>query len=293
MDKNYRIVEAEDWSKIIGLDFDDNLFCYADSDDISFVNLGIILDNNNNYRTTGFVGVTLLIDREKNIYRNTDGQMILLVVKPRFDINIWDMLIEVMHDDEYDSYIIGCGEPFFSIESYSIPVNVPIKKFGGDILLAISYIRNCYKLCSGELKKSIVFKKENIQGKIKGKIDFTRHISKNISCGRLDRVYCQYPTFSQDIALNRILKSALQKAYIILNKKDCFKNKQFEKIREFYMYCMKTLRFVREKESISVLRKLHISGFDSKYKSSIELAKLIFQNDVLDISEKNQIIKMK
>ncbi|RAZ59233.1 restriction endonuclease, partial [Klebsiella oxytoca] len=73
----------------------------------------------------------------------------------------------------------------------------------------ISLLRS---LCSRPLMGRTVSREENLTGKARGRIVFSRNIRHNTLRGRDDRLYCRYLQYTEDILENQILKAALKKA---------------------------------------------------------------------------------
>lgn len=102
-------------------------------------------------------------------------------------------------------------------EIYSINFKEPPINYKGDILIkgldaltSIHFLRMLELELNNGLKRNFIRKKENLNSKIKGKIDFSNHIKKNIVTARDDRVYCSYFDYNINCLENRILKRALK-----------------------------------------------------------------------------------
>lgn len=102
-------------------------------------------------------------------------------------------------------------------EIYSINFEEPPINYKGDILIkgldaltSIHFLRMLELELNNGLKRNFIRKRENLNSKIKGKIDFSSHIKKNIVTARDDRVYCSYFDYDVNCLENRILKKALK-----------------------------------------------------------------------------------
>lgn len=102
-------------------------------------------------------------------------------------------------------------------EIYSINFEEPTINYKSDILIkgldaltSIHFLRMLELELNNGLKRNFIRKKENLNSKIKGKIDFSNHIKKNIVTARDDRVYCSYFEYDINCLENRILKRALK-----------------------------------------------------------------------------------
>ena len=86
------------------------------------------------------------------------------------------------------------------------------------------------------LNRNMSYISENLNGKIRGRIDFSKHIKKNIAYGREDRIYCKYPSFSENTIENKILKKALEMSERLLQVNHCLDVEGLSKIREMHSY---------------------------------------------------------
>ncbi len=116
MNKNVRIITVEDWHHIDGLKYSDKIFCYKNVNAVDYENLGIYLDDRNHYHSSGYVGVCVLRGKDGQDYYDLEGNRIILCVRPRFNtLSPWQMLSEIMQDEEYDDYIQGSENTIYSI----------------------------------------------------------------------------------------------------------------------------------------------------------------------------------
>lgn len=244
--------------------------------------MGLYIDDKGYYHTSGYVGVGWLKDYYgKTIINPVTGEKTALMVVPRFSLNPWEMLIKVMNDPEYELYTSGINGDFFEIYTGEELIPVPNTESGGELLAAISFVRECGKICKRHLRQSMAFREENFNGKVVGNIQVAKHIKKNITQAREDRIYCRYPVFTADTLENRIMKAALIKAKRIfrgngINVRD---------IGRIYSYCENALKAVRTTGvAKSDFNRINVSGFNSCYKSVMELAKtVLLGNGVNDL----------
>lgn len=244
--------------------------------------MGLYVDEKGYYHTSGYVGVGWLKDYQgKTIIDPVSGEKLALMIVPRFSLNPWEMLIKVMNDPEYDLYTSGSNGNFFEVHTGEELVPVPNTETGGELLAAISFVKECEKICKKHLRQTMDFKEENFNGKIVGNIQVAKHIKQNVSQARVDRIFCKYPIFTVDTLKNRIMKAALIKA------KKIFRNNGIavKEIGRIYSYCEKSLKSVRTVSiSKSDFNKVNMTGFDSCYKNVIGLAKtVLLGNGVNDL----------
>ena len=162
--------------------------------------------------TGGYVGVGRLYGRNGRPLV-TGGREHVAVIRPRLAADPWGMLEKVMTDAEYDSYCAEMernGKYLFRIYYDQPVIRLPAdRECGDDILYALSFINQCYSLCQRGLKKRMLGREENLNAKIRGKVDIRQNIRVNTFRGRNDRFCCRYMDFTADTWENRILKAAL------------------------------------------------------------------------------------
>lgn len=244
--------------------------------------MGLYFDEKGYYHTSGYVGVGWLKDYQgKTMIDSVTGEKIALLIVPRFSLNPWEMLIKVMNDPEYELYTSGSNGDFFEVHTGEELVPVPSTETGGELLAAISFVKECEKICMKHLRQAMDFKEENFNGKIVGNILVTKHIKRNVSQAREDRIFCKYPIFSVDTLENRIMKAALLKA------KRIFRNNGItvKEIGKIYSYCENSLKAVRTVSiSKSDFNRINTTGFNSCYKGVMNLAKtVLLGNGVNDL----------
>lgn len=244
--------------------------------------MGIYTDNKGSFHTSGYVGVGWLKDHQGKVVRDAiTGEKLAIEIKPRFSVNPWEMLVKVMNDPEYELYVSGSNGGFFELYTDEELIPVPNTATGGELLAALSFVKECEKICKKHLRRAMDFKEENFNGKIVGNIHVAKHIKNNVSQAREDRVYCRYPVFTVDTLENRIIKAALLKARKIFKKN----NITVKEIGRIYSYCENALKAVRTTSiSKSDFNRINITGFNSYYKPVMELAKtVLIGNGVNDL----------
>ncbi|WP_241033606.1 McrC family protein [Brachyspira hampsonii] len=160
------------------------------------------------------------------------------------------------------SSIIKDFDKIYSINFEEPPIdykgNILIK--GLDALTSIHFLRMLELELHNGLKRNFIKKEENLNSKIKGKINFSNHIKKNIMAARNDRVYCSYFDYDINCLENRILKKAL---------KICYSN-----IGSIYnsFSCMSFFSEVSDELHFYELHNIKLNPLYKKYKLLIKLA---------------------
>lgn len=253
--------------------------------------MGLYIDDKGYYHTSGFVGIGWIRDYQGKIIKNPlNYKKVAIKIVPRFEMNPWKMLILVLNDPEYELYTSGTNGKLFELYTDQDLVPAPSTDSGGELLAAISFVKECEKICKKHLRQEMAFKEENFNGKVVGNIQVSKHIKQNVTQAREDRIYCRYPIFTVDTLENRIMKSALIKSKKIFQQNGI----TIKEIGKIYSYCENALKSVRTVTiSRSDFNRTSCTGFNSYYKSVLELAKTVLNgNGVNDLYEdENENIK--
>ena len=109
--------------------------------------MGLYIDDKGYFHTSGYVGVGWLKDYQgKSIVSPVTGEKAALMVVPRFSMNPWEMLVRVMNDPEYELYISGMNGALFEVYTEDELIPVPNTESGGELLAAISFVKECEKI---------------------------------------------------------------------------------------------------------------------------------------------------
>lgn len=204
-----------------------------------------------------FIGAFWLNDKENKEEHYTKS----IIIKPKIEnIDFMKMFSKCF---EY-STIIKDFNKIYNIGFDEEPIDHKDNKLMPDldILIAFHFLRMLEVELHNGLKKNFIRREENLQSKIKGKIQFSKHINKNIIRGREDKIYCSYLDYDINCLENRILKRALK---ICLSKIQNIKN-------SLYFYCISFFNEVSDELSYSELNHIKINPLYKRYKLLIELA---------------------
>lgn len=266
-----RLREVTDWTPLDGEDsFWEGMDLGAED------NFGIHM-HDGELCTGGMAGVGRLYDRKRRPLRS-DGRDHVLVVRPRYGVDPWVMLEKVMADEEYEDYVRESEARHKSL--YRVFYDRPLIRLerdeedGGDLLCALSFIHACYKLCQKGVRKTLFYREENCNAKIRGRVDVRNNIRLNAAYGRNDRFYCKYIDFSEDNVENRILKGALLRCRRIIDRR-------FEtgaEIARRVRFCLHTLRNVRTvRITGGDFGHMSAGGLYTYYKPLLQQAKCILR----------------
>lgn len=221
-----------------------------------------------------FIGAFWLNDKKNEEEHYTKS----VIIKPKIE-NI-DFMRMFSKCFEY-SAIIKDFNKIYNIGFDEKPINHKDNKLINDldILIAFHFLRMLEVELHNGLKKNFIRREENLKSKIKGKIQFSKHINKNIIRGREDKIYCSYLDYDINCLENRILKRALK---ICASKISEIKN-------SLYFYCISFFNEVSDEISIGEINHIKINPLYKRYKLLIELAiKIIKLKIYKDTCNKNE-----
>lgn len=73
------------------------------------------------------------------------------------------------------------------------------------------YLKQLHPLLPRMRKRDYRYSQANLTQRVRGRIVFHKHVKHNLTQGRQDRVFCEYPELVEDNPLNQILKAALHR----------------------------------------------------------------------------------
>lgn len=273
----------------------DELLCSSEED---IVNLGIKRINGRIY-SGNYVGVCKLKNASGKGIVSHDGRDVILKIEPRFPVSVVEMLNALRDDDEFEHYLapqtnrlneanreiedLRDNELFhFFDDEDPIFLQDDIAR-ESSIITASVYITMLKALCSRPLMGRMVRNEQNLVGKAKGKIVFSKNIRANTLRGRDDRIYCRYLQYSEDILENQVLRAALHKAELFLNQYFGSAAGDKNTFREMISYSRKALSHVSYKKISRLdLNKIKTTGVYVYYKPVINAAKMVLNEITLE-----------
>lgn len=161
-------------------------------------------------------------------------------------------------------------------------------------LLLIHFLSSVKKLLEKGLKKGYIAKEENLQAKIKGKVMMSKHYSKNIANGRIDRMMCRYQEYSADIPENRLIKKALLFAGRSVAAMPALQSHPiFPEIRRMLQTSLAAFEGVSDRIDTCKVRTVQKNKLYGDYGNAIKLAKQLLKRYDYSIdhieSEKNLV----
>ena len=245
-------------------------------------------------RTGRYCGIAWQRNKEGAIILDDKGKMQPLVIKPRFGLNIDDMIHKIAEDDEFFEYLCYDqpeGDRMFTFFFDEEMMEVLPDDFGDNcIMVAMSFIHLLYQETRRTIMRKIVRKENNFIGKIKGKILFNKQVQKNIVQGHEERIYCGYVEKSEDIFENQILK------YALIQAKEYLTSKRINNGQIAYeiMACIVRFANVSELESVDaeIIDMVQLTPIYSNFEQVMQLAYLVIAEISMTTNLKNDSNKI-
>lgn len=144
----------------------------------------------------------------------------------------------------------------------------------GIIFLIVLYLQRLKDLCKRHLKRRFPAVRENLMGKVRGRILIGENLRRNLARGRPDRVICRFQVHSLDTKENQILKAALEVSLSYLRTHSI----QVKPIWAMAQECRNVLSSVALRRIFpGEFNSLVFSGMMMPYKKPIQLAKIILK----------------
>ena len=215
-----------------------------------------------------------------------DNVGIPLVVAPKIkNLDAVSMFIDVAasnYDSGYDTSkgIFDCNPDEPPIDGVVLPDDITL-------LQVAVFLSSLSRFCQRDLRQDFSRIRENITGRIKGRIVVEDNIRMNTVRGRADRIACEYTRMTMDTLANQILKSALSKCYRYISQAGM---KHHDKLSMWSRQCEAALTEVSlTKISDNDFRQIRYSGRMQRYRHIHGLARMIIkrirtdaQGDLLD-----------
>lgn len=168
-------------------------------------------------------------------------------------------------------------------------IHTEIKNFQITPLLILHFLGVMRSLVSKGLKKDYYLIEENLNSKVKGKIQFQYQVKSNIYKKRFDRNYCRFQEYSTDCIENRLLKKSLLFAGTYIKKH--FSDKK--ELQSTFNYCYSIFQGIGDNFDLTEIKRIRINPIYKEYAEALKLAKMILKNFGYALSEveKNESFK--
>jgi len=154
--------------------------------------------------------------------------------------------------------------------------------------LMVQFLLLLKRIVRKGLKKSYYTVEENLNNRIKGKIQLDKHLKQNVFKNKLTAHVCRYQEFGMDSLENRFLKKVLQFIISFKNTHSNYFAGNDESIRELITYCSPHFELISEELDIENLKKITTNPFFKEYEEAIRIGKQILKRFSYNITETTQ-----
>ena len=154
--------------------------------------------------------------------------------------------------------------------------------------LVVQFLQLLKRITRKGLKKSYYTVEENLNSRIKGKIQIGKHLKQNVFKNKLTTHVCRYQEFGMDNLENRFLKKVLQFVISFKNTHPTFFAENEATISELITYCTPYFELISEEINIENLKKLTTNTFFKEYEEAIRIGKHILKRFSYNITETTQ-----
>ena len=154
--------------------------------------------------------------------------------------------------------------------------------------LVVQFLQLLKRITRKGLKKSYYTVEENLNSRIKGKIQIGKHLKQNVFKNKLTTHVCRYQQFGMDNLENRFLKKVLQFVITFKNTHPTFFARNEATISELITYCTPYFELISEEIDIENLKNITINPFFKEYEQAIEIGKHILKRFSYNITETTQ-----
>ena len=165
------------------------------------------------------------------------------------------------------------------------PITIEQQKDTLTPFLMVQFLLLLKRIVRKGLKKSYYTVEENLNSRIKGKIQLAKHLKQNVFKNKLTAHVCRYQEFGMDSLENRFLKKVLQFIISFKNTHPNYFAGNDKSICELITYCSPHFELISEEINIENLKKLTPNTFFKEYEEAIRIGKHILKRFSYNITE--------
>ena len=168
------------------------------------------------------------------------------------------------------------------------PITIEQQKDTLTPFLMVQFLLLLKRIVRKGLKKSYYTVEENLNSRIKGKIQLGKHLKQNVFKNKLTAHVCRYQEFGMDSLENRFFKKVLQFIISFKNTHPNYFAGNDKSICELITYCSPHFELISEEINIENLKKLTTNTFFKEYEEAIRIGKHILKRFSYNITETTQ-----
>lgn len=223
--------------------------------------LGLGFDNYGQLWASYYIGIDWLKEKESYI-----------AVEPKIEnLDYVKMFVHCLHHSEISKFIKDVYHIYFE------KPQIETKNASWDLtpFLVVHFLSLVEIITKQGLKSNYIFREENFNSKIKGKIIFSQHLKKNIVSKREDRIYCHFQEYSTDCLENRLLKKAL--LFVQSYTAKHLDKEKYKLLFQKQNRLLSAFNNISENISYSEIKRIKINALYKEYDEAIDLAKQILR----------------
>ena len=168
------------------------------------------------------------------------------------------------------------------------PITIEQQKDTLTPFLMVQFLLLLKRIVRKGLKKSYYTVEENLNSRIKGKIQLAKHLKQNVFKNKLTAHVCRYQEFGMNNLENRFLKKVLQFIISFKNTHANYFAGNDKSIRELITHCSPHFELISEEINVENLKKLTPNTFFKEYEEAIRIGKHILKRFSYNITETTQ-----
>ena len=168
------------------------------------------------------------------------------------------------------------------------PITIEQQKDTLTPFLMVQFLLLLKRIVRKGLKKSYYTVEENLNSRIKGKIQLAKHLKQNVFKNKLTAHVCRYQEFGMDSLENRFLKKVLQFIISFKNTHANYFAGNDKSICELITYCSPYFELISEEIDVENLKKLTPNTFFKEYEEAIRIGQHILKRFSYNITETTQ-----
>ena len=168
------------------------------------------------------------------------------------------------------------------------PITIEQQKDTLTPFLMVQFLLLLKRIVRKGLKKSYYTVEENLNSRIKGKIQLAKHLKQNVFKNKLTAHVCRYQEFGMNNLENRFLKKVLQFIISFKNTHPNYFAGNDKSICELITYCSPHFELISEEIDVENLKKLATNTFFKEYEEAIRIGKHILKRFSYNITETTQ-----
>jgi len=223
--------------------------------------LGLGFDKYGDLWSSYYIGIDWIKENESYI-----------AVEPKIEnLDYVKMFVHCLHHSEISKFI----KDVYHVDFEKPQIETQNANWDLTPFLVVHFLSLVETITKHGLKSNYIFREENLNSKIKGKIIFSQHLKKNIVSKREDRIYCHFQEYSTDCLENRLLKKAL--LFVQSYTAKHLDKEKYKLLFQKQNRLLSAFNNISENISYSEIKRIKINALYKEYVEAIDLAKQILK----------------